>query len=166
MHFSQIIQFTLVLAGLACAAPQSNPLLETVMLSNGETTVAVQVEAMSPASTGSHIGGEILARGQLVSRQDSINCKGSSLCSNRQGFKDSCTTAKNKIEDTTYASGGAKSGTCSGNCGIFVQGKDCIATGAVMRNAYNAIRNNGCQACGSAHWNNGCYITINYITGC
>ncbi|KAK0668402.1 meiotically up-regulated gene family-domain-containing protein [Cercophora samala] len=166
MYFSKIIQLSVVLAGLAYAAPQPNPLLETVMLSNGDTTVAVQVEAVTPVGGGPHTGGEIFARGDILARQDSINCKGSSACSNRQGFKDSCLTAKNKIEDTTYASGGAKSGTCSGNCGVFVQGKDCIASGAVLRSAYDAIRRNGCQACGSAHWNNGCYITINYITGC
>ncbi|KAK4642580.1 hypothetical protein QC761_0085990 [Podospora bellae-mahoneyi] len=166
MHFSQIIQLSIVLAGLACAAPQPNPVLETVMVSNGDTTVAVQVEALSPVGTGPFTGGEIIARGEILARQDSVNCKGSSRCSNSQGFKDQCLRAKNKIENTTYTTGGAASGTCDGNCGLFVQGNGCSASGDVMRSAYDAIRRNGCQACGSAHWNNGCYITVNFVTGC
>ena len=108
MHASRIIQLSVILAGLACAAPQPkpNPLVETVMLSNGDTTVAVEVEAVSPVG-GLHTGGEIVARGQILARQDSVNCKGSSRCSNKQGFKDQCARAKNKIENTTYSTGGA-----------------------------------------------------------
>ncbi|EJT74576.1 hypothetical protein GGTG_08416 [Gaeumannomyces tritici R3-111a-1] len=156
MQFPQTIQVFVVLAGLACAAPQPapqpNPLLETVMLSNGTATVAVEVEAVSPVAAASggaqtggeiHMGGEIVGRGEvLLARQDSTNCKGSSWCTNNQSFKDECTRARTRLEDTVYRTGGS----------LFVQGNGCSATREVMRAAYDSIRRAGCQTCGSAHF--------------
>ncbi|KDR77751.1 hypothetical protein GALMADRAFT_245868 [Galerina marginata CBS 339.88] len=130
-----------------------------VNLNNGVTTVNVEVAP-----------GDVEV-GEALFKRDTFNCKGSSRCSNSQGFKNQCSTAFNLIENTTYRpGGGGASGVCSGNCGIFIQstpGNNCPvgASGQDMRNAYNAIRANGCQACGS-DVNGECEITINFVTGC
>ncbi|KAK3064487.1 hypothetical protein LTS18_006790 [Coniosporium uncinatum] len=131
--------------------------LYTVNLDNGNSTVTTSAEIQYEARS-------------ILDKRDEFNCKGSSLCSNGQGFKNQCQNAYNRIEDTTYNVGGAKSGTCDGNCGIFLQGangQSCPvgATGQDLRNAYNAIRGAGCQACGSVI-NGACQVTINYVTGC
>lgn len=148
MHLSAAALVAVLTAALQAAASPAPLGLRTVNLSNGEQTVA---------------------RSALAAR-DSFNCKGSSLCSNSQGFKDQCASAYSKIEDTTYSPGGAKSGVCSGHCGIFIQntpGKTCPvkATGQDLRNAYNEIRKNGCQSCGS-DVNGECQVTINYVASC
>jgi hypothetical protein len=55
---------------------------------------------------------------------------------------------------------------CNGNCGIFVQGSNCAYSGQDLINAYSTLRGAGCQKCGSEVFDNGCEITINYVTGC
>lgn len=95
MKLSQSIQIYAALAGIVHAMPSPSPLTETIMLSNGTMTLPVEVESIEALDERSILG------------RSSVDCKGSSLCSNRQGFKDSCKTAYNKIEDTTYSSGGA-----------------------------------------------------------
>jgi len=148
--------YSTVLVALAAAlTAQASPAISfrSVNLDNGEQTVAAQVEVRS-----------------MLEGRDTYNCKGSSLCSTKQSFKDECSSAYAKIEDTTYTAGGTKSGVCSGHCGIFIQnypGKKCPvgATGQDLRDSYNAIRSQGCQACGS-DVNGECEVTINYVASC
>ncbi|KAJ2998769.1 hypothetical protein NUW58_g218 [Xylaria curta] len=151
MKYYQPIQFSVILAGAAFAIPSSSPPTKAITLSNGDTTVGAEVNALDTR--------DIFARAD-------VDCKGSSLCSNSQSFKDSCARARGKIEDTTYTSGGAKSGVCDGHCGLFVQGSGCSTNGAGLANGYDLIRAGGCQACGSLHTGGGCLITMNYVTGC
>ncbi|KAG6358436.1 hypothetical protein INS49_014320 [Diaporthe citri] len=123
MKLSQSIQISALLAGIASAFPSPPALTETIMLSNGTMTVAVEVESSE------------------VRDERAILCRSSTT-------------------------GGAKSGVCSGNCGIFVQNGGCSRSGADLRNGYNAVRSGGCQACGSFHDDGGCLITVNFVTGC
>ncbi|KAK5634942.1 hypothetical protein RRF57_010654 [Xylaria bambusicola] len=90
MQFSQFVQLSTILAGAVYAIP--SPLSSTIMLSNGNETVAVEVDGLDTRA--------------IVSRSDT-DCKGSSRCTNAQSFKDQCARAKNKLEDTIYTSGGA-----------------------------------------------------------
>lgn len=84
-----------MLAGIASAIPSPSALTETIMLSNGTMTVAVEVEASESLDERAILG------------RSSVDCKGSSRCTNSQGFKDQCRDAYSKIEDTTYTTGGA-----------------------------------------------------------
>ncbi|KAI0509136.1 meiotically up-regulated gene family-domain-containing protein [Xylaria bambusicola] len=148
MQFSQFIQLSAILAGAVYAIP--SPLPNTIMLSNGNETVAVEVDGLDTRA--------------IFGRSDT-DCKGSYFCTNKQWFKDQCARAKDKLEDTIYTSGGAKSGVCDGWCGLFVKGKGCSATGAELANGYDLIRAGGCQACGSLYAGS-CTITIDYVSGC
>ncbi|KIM91715.1 hypothetical protein PILCRDRAFT_811004 [Piloderma croceum F 1598] len=97
----------------------------------------------------------------------STNCKGSSNCKNLSVA--SCDAAERTIvASNTYGTNGAKgnTGVCNGNCGIFVQGSNCAYSGQDLINAYSTLRAAGCQKCGSEVFDNGCEITINYVTGC
>ncbi|KDR79682.1 hypothetical protein GALMADRAFT_208961 [Galerina marginata CBS 339.88] len=142
MQFSASLVAFLAIA----AAPAS-----ALYLNNGVSIVEVSVESETNST---------------LARRDDFNCKGSSRCTNAQGFKNQCTAAFNLIEDTVYTVGGAGSGTCSGSCGVFVQGT-CPGgvSGAALRTGYNNIRASGCQACGSDQFGS-CEITINFVTGC
>jgi hypothetical protein len=42
----------------------------------------------------------------LQSRTSLPNCKGSSFCSNSQGFKDDCAAASASVQPTSYTKGG------------------------------------------------------------
>lgn len=95
MKLSQSIQIFAVLVGIVRALPGPSNFTETVLLSNGTMTVAVEVES-----------GEALDERAIFGRS-SVDCKGSGRCTNNQGFKDQCLSAYSKIEDTTYTSGGA-----------------------------------------------------------
>ncbi|KDR77756.1 hypothetical protein GALMADRAFT_65531 [Galerina marginata CBS 339.88] len=146
------ISFITLIAFVAGAASALN-------LNNGVSTVSVEV------------GPDNVAARSALFERDTFNCKGSSRCSNSQGFKNQCLSAFNLIEDTIYRpGGGGASGVCSGNCGIFIQstpGNNCPVNidGQNLRNAYNLIRGAGCQACGS-DVNGECEVTINFVTGC
>ena len=56
--------------------------------------------------------------------------------------------------------------------GVFLQGTNgqssgsCSYAGSVLQTSYNDIRNDGCVACGSEIFDNGCEVTINYVTSC
>lgn len=95
MKLPQSIQIYNLLAGIVSAFPSPSALTETIMLSNGTMTVAVEVESR-----------EVLNERVILARS-SVDCKGSSRCTNSQGFKDQCRDAYSKIEDTTYTTGGA-----------------------------------------------------------
>lgn len=95
MKLSQSIQVLALLAGIASAFPSPSALTETIMLSNGTMTVAVEVESS-----------EVLDKRAILARS-SVDCKGSSRCTNSQGFKDQCRAAYSRIEDTIYTTGRA-----------------------------------------------------------
>ena len=98
MQFSTLIHTALGFCGAVMALPSpaiAAPGTETIYLDNGNDTVPVVVE-LPNADT---------APGALA-RRDWVDCKGSSLCNNRQPFKDQCAQAKAKIEDTRYSPGG------------------------------------------------------------
>jgi hypothetical protein len=146
-----------VLASLAAAAPSP----DTVDLDNGE--------GVTTTTVGERDLNLLAARGGV--------CSGSALCSNSQSLKNACETAYNRIEQTTYANSGSKSGVCDGHCGIFVQGtykdssgntQQCTATGADLQNAYNTIRGDGCQTCGriSSAQSSSCLLKIDYVSSC
>ena len=109
-----LARFIPLLALLAIPA-----LAETINLSNGNGIDEIDLQVNGSDS-------------DLV-RRTSTDCKGSSLCSNGQvkipfhdreaamltplqSFKNDCQDAYNKIEDTTYTTGGTKAGTCAGYC--------------------------------------------------
>ncbi|EJD52848.1 hypothetical protein AURDEDRAFT_34068, partial [Auricularia subglabra TFB-10046 SS5] len=97
----------------------------------------------------------------------SYDCKGSSLCKGLSVAQ--CDAAyRTIVPGNIYKTGGAagNTGVCNGHCGIFVQKSNCAFSGTALQNAYHALRNNGCAKCGSEHEDNGCLITINYVTGC
>ncbi|KAH1996048.1 hypothetical protein KXV97_001123, partial [Aspergillus fumigatus] len=78
-------------------------------------------------------------------------------------------TGKTKDTDTN-------SGTCYTDgknagfgCGVFVEGDDCEMTGDQMAAAYDHIfqeTGGDCGICGHAHFDNGCTLTVNYVSGC
>lgn len=94
MKLPQSIQIYALLAGIASAFPSPSALTETIMLSNGTMTVAVEVESREGLDERSILG------------RSSVDCKGSALCSNSLGFRDQCLSAYSKIEDTIYTTGG------------------------------------------------------------
>ncbi|KAK7023857.1 meiotically up-regulated gene family-domain-containing protein [Favolaschia claudopus] len=96
-----------------------------------------------------------------------INCKGSSLCGSLNAA--SCDAAAAKIVNTQiYRTdvNAAATGTCSGHCGLFVQGTNCRYDGYTMLDAYKEIRAGNCQKCGSKRYLDGCEITVNYVSSC
>lgn len=64
------------------------------------------------------------------------------------------------------------SGECTANlagfgCGVFVEGNSgCKMSGNTIWWAYQDIRKAGCQICGQKNYLNGCYLTINRVSGC
>ncbi|KAF8184989.1 meiotically up-regulated gene 117 protein, partial [Mycena galopus ATCC 62051] len=95
------------------------------------------------------------------------NCEGSSLCGSLSVA--SCDAAKDLIVNTTIYrtdENAAATGVCSGHCGFFVQGSLCRYDGYTMIEAYADIRADGCQKCGSKRFDDGCEITINYVSSC
>lgn len=147
--FASIILLASVLVN---AAPNPTP-HDIVNLDNGVSTVPVSLLERSASP--------------LVARKDSYpNCKGSSRCSNDQGFKNACAAANERVQPTIYKSGGDRSGVCSGHCGLFVQGEDCEVTGIQLTEAYKDLLNYGCQTCGSVQVGDNCIITVNYVGSC
>jgi hypothetical protein len=146
-----------VMMPLAAATPSP----DTIELFNGDGVVTTTV--------GERDLNVLATRGGV--------CSGSALCSNSQSLKNACETAYNRIEQTTYSNSGSKSGVCDGHCGIFVQGtykdgagktQQCTATGADLQNAYNTIRNDGCQTCGHipSAQSSSCLLKIDYVASC
>lgn len=129
--------------------------------------------AMDTVTVGD-FGTDLHAPRNLFARAAVPNCKGSSYCSNSQSFKNSCQTAAQSLQPTTYTAGGDASGVCSGGCGLFVQGSKaanggkCTATGSDLFNASQQLLANGCETCGSvaAPAGGDCIITVNYVSGC
>ncbi|KAJ7078656.1 hypothetical protein C8R44DRAFT_825183 [Mycena epipterygia] len=96
-----------------------------------------------------------------------IDCDGSGLCPFLS--VSSCDAARAKIVNTTiYRTDGdaPQTGVCSGHCGLFVQGTDCIYDGYTMQEAYAEIRAGGCKICGSKRYLDACEITMNYVSSC
>ncbi|KAJ7111485.1 hypothetical protein C8R44DRAFT_742595 [Mycena epipterygia] len=146
----------LALAGCV-AATALNPASE-VTLWNGSNNVSVTIERSLE---------------EPIPKRDSLNFKGSSLCSGPLITAAQCQTAFNLIvPGNTYNAGGSASGTCSGHCGVFVQSYDgtggCSVSGSQMQASFNAIdiRANGCKKCGSDEFGNWCEVTINYVGFC
>tara|TARA_R110002060_G_scaffold31166_6_gene41741 strand:- start:693 stop:1058 length:366 start_codon:yes stop_codon:yes gene_type:complete len=68
-------------------------------------------------------------------------------------------------------SGTLKGGGCWGDgtrfCGVFLQGTNCAMSGNAMWENYQNIRKlGGCSKCGSFHLDNGCLLTVNYVSHC
>ncbi|KAI1021803.1 hypothetical protein LB505_008864 [Fusarium chuoi] len=110
-------------------------------------------------------------RSKLEAR-DSYDCNGSGLCGIIP-VRDCDQAVNNRLirnNDVNYGapgSGRPQTGTCQGNCGIFIQGRStCARTGNQIWYDYQDIRRNGCRICGSKHWGDGCLTTINRVTGC
>ncbi|EEQ28769.1 hypothetical protein McanMca71_001159 [Microsporum canis] len=144
-------------SNLAQAAPgqtspnQSAPGALTIPLFNGSNVVQAGVEPSA--------GNQIL---------DTYSCSGSSLCGHGLGAGD-CDAAYRVIDrNHRYftGSGATQTGVCYGKCGIFVEGGNCDLNGSEMIDGYNELRQRGCKICGNKTYNDGCRLTINYVTGC
>ncbi|KAJ6605373.1 meiotically up-regulated gene family-domain-containing protein [Mycena vulgaris] len=168
---------TLALAGSVAAtngtALNSAP---EVTLWNGSDNVSVTIERSleeRQVPCAGCVGGTLSAIpiSVPISKRDSINCKGSSLCSGPLITAGQCDSAFNLIvPGNTYTAGGSASGTCSGHCGVFVQSYDgtggCSVLGSQLQTSFNDIRAAGCAKCGSDEFDNGCEVTINYVGSC
>jgi hypothetical protein len=71
----------------------------------------------------------------------------------------------------SHSGGDVKSGGCWGDgargCGVFVQGTNCAMSGNDMWNTYQDLRKlGGCSKCGSFHREDGCLLTVNYVSNC
>lgn len=75
MKLSQPIQMYALLAGIASAFPNPSALTETIMLSNGTMTVAVEVEASEGLDERAILG------------RSSVDCKGSSRAPTVRGSR-------------------------------------------------------------------------------
>ncbi|KAJ7857182.1 meiotically up-regulated gene family-domain-containing protein [Mycena leptocephala] len=126
-----------------------------VTLWNGSANVSVTIDrALEP-----------------ISKRDSINCKGSTLCSGPLISANQCQAASELIDPSaTYVAGGSSSGACFGQCGVFVQSYDgtggCSVSGETIIGAFDDIRADGCAKCGSYEFDDGCEVTINYVETC
>ncbi|KAH7920788.1 hypothetical protein BV22DRAFT_1020600 [Leucogyrophana mollusca] len=99
---------------------------------------------------------------------DSHNCHGSGLCSSLN--VNDCNAAQRAIVPSNiYSTNGGRNsnGVCNGHCAIFVQGgSGCSYSGTDLNNAYSELRSAGCRKCGSVQFDNGCEITVNYVSSC
>ncbi|TFK96418.1 hypothetical protein BDV98DRAFT_555372 [Pterulicium gracile] len=95
------------------------------------------------------------------------DCKGSTLCWSLAP-RDCDTAARLSDVNAIYTTKGVAPnvGVCFGHCGIFVQRPACTVDGQALKNGYDGIRDFGCKRCGSEHQDDGCLVTVNYVTGC
>ncbi|KAJ6605480.1 meiotically up-regulated gene family-domain-containing protein [Mycena vulgaris] len=162
LHLASCLALALVGSVAATNGTALNSAPE-VILWNGSDNVSVTIgRSLEERQEGS---------GPPPWKRDSINCKGSSLCSGPLITAGQCQSAFNLIvASNTYNAGGSSSGTCSGHCGIFVQSYNgsggCSVSGLQLQTSFNAIRAAGCAKCGSDEFDNGCEVTINYVGSC
>ncbi|KAG2001682.1 hypothetical protein GB937_010025 [Aspergillus fischeri] len=127
------------------------------------TTASTTTDAFSPAET-------------------ELSCQDNSwMCGHFTGgnFRAFCDVAKsylrgNEIYGTT--SQDSDTGACytdgrhlGGGCGVFVEGDGCRLRGTTMQAAYDHLENpdqGGCGACGHVFFDNGCKMTVNYVSTC
>ncbi|KAL3428704.1 bacteriodes thetaiotaomicron symbiotic chitinase [Aspergillus tetrazonus] len=111
--------------------------------------------------------------------ETSYDCHGSSRCGSFDGLAEFCDMAKSFLKDNTIygtTDDSYDSGECYTDgknagfgCGVFVKGDDCEMPGRQIAAAYDHIfQESGgqCEICGHAYFADGCYVTVDYVSGC
>ncbi|PGH17669.1 hypothetical protein AJ79_01031 [Helicocarpus griseus UAMH5409] len=145
--------FAISIAALASKRAEATPDTLKLPLFNGAEVVAATVEGSVKAHAAAG---------------ESFSCAGSTLCGSSLSAGE-CDAAY-RIIDANHryftGSGATQTGVCYGNCGIFVEGGNCDLSGREMIDGYNQLRDHGCRICGSKTYDDGCRLTVNYVTGC
>ncbi|KAJ7469071.1 hypothetical protein FB451DRAFT_1400644 [Mycena latifolia] len=148
MH-SSIIKATFLAALSGVISAAASPAGE-VTLWNGSANVSVTIERSLE---------------EPISKRDSINCKGSGLCSGPLITSAQCQAAFNLIvPGNTYIAGGRLLRSLRRLRAVLR--RHWWLSGSQLQTSFNAIRAAGCAKCGSNEFDNGCEVTINYVGSC